>query len=109
MDLTSFQDDCGVGHIGKTGSKGTTKIIRFDPPNIVRHCGVSGFHEEFHIIPVAPGRTRVLLRQRFPKGPILSTLTALPGLFPAFDTLVKFWNYQIGLEDYSVMQVLIWA
>ena len=65
--LRRFKDEIGVGHVGKTADKSTTKIVRFDAPNIVRHCGVSGFSEEFHIVPIAPHRTRVLLRQHFPK------------------------------------------
>jgi hypothetical protein len=80
------------------------KLIRFDPPNIVRHGGVSGFEEEFHIIPIAPHRTRVLLRQHIPKGPILSTVTGVPGMTPFLSTLVNNWNYHIGLEDASVMK-----
>ena len=79
-------------------------MIRFDPPNIVRHGGVSGFEEEFHIIPVAPQRTRVLIRQHLPKGPILSTVTSIPFLKPALTALVNSWNYHIGLEDAAVMQ-----
>ena len=137
----------GFGHIGKTSSK-VTKVVRFDSPNVVRHGGVSGFSEEFNIIPIGPHRTRVLLRQRFPKGPILSALLSLPGTEPLMQCaaacsarvehtvrptcrthrltprrpgmrqptrspprrrvlrryLVRNWNYQIGLEDYSVMQ-----
>jgi len=60
--------------------------------------------EEFNIIPIGPHRTRVLLRQRFPKGPILSSLLGIPGVEPLLQYLVRQWNYQIGLEDYSVMQ-----
>lgn len=101
--LRFFTDDIGVGHIGKT-SKKVTKVVRFDSPNIVRHGGVSGFSEEFNIIPVGPHRARVLLRQRFPKGPILSTLLNIPGVRALLQYLVRQWNYQIGLEDYSVMQ-----
>ena len=70
----------------------------------VRHGGVSGFSEEFNIIPLGPHRTRVLLRQRFPKGPILSTMLGVPGFSPLLTYLVRSWNYQIGVEDYSVMQ-----
>jgi len=81
-----------------------TKVVRYDAPNIVRHGGVSGFSEEFNIIPLGPHRTRVLLRQRFPKGPILSTLLNIPGTKAALQYLVRNWNYQIGLEDYCVMQ-----
>ena len=66
IGLRTFVDDIGVGHIGKTKTK-TTKVVRdFDAPNIVRHGGVSGFSEEFNIVPIGPHRTRVLLRQRFP-------------------------------------------
>jgi len=78
--------------------------VRYDAPNVVRHGGVSGFSEEFNIIPVGPHRTRVLLRQRFPKGPILSALLKLPGTAAVLQYLVRNWNYQIALEDYSVMQ-----
>jgi len=81
-----------------------TKVVRFDAPNIVRHGGVSGFSEEFNIVPIGPRRTRVLLRQRFPKGPILTTLLTVPGVRPLLQYLVRQWNYQIGLEDYCVMQ-----
>lgn len=101
--LRFFQDDVGVGHIGKTKTA-VTKIVRYDSPNVVRHGGVSGFSEEFNIIPLGPHRTRVLLRQRFPKGPILSTLLGIPGTAAVLQYLVRNWNYQIALEDYSVMQ-----
>jgi hypothetical protein len=80
------------------------KLIRFDPPNIVRHGGVSGFEEEFHIIPIAPHRTRVLLRQHIPKGPVLSTVTEIPGMQSFLQALVSNWNYHIGLEDACVMK-----
>jgi len=103
IGLKFFKDDVGVGHIGKT-SKKVTKVVRYDAPNIVRHGGVSGFSEEFNIIPLGPHRTRVLLRQRFPKGPILSTLLGVPGFSALLTYLVRSWNYQIGVEDYSVMQ-----
>jgi len=103
IGLRFFTDDIGIGHIGKT-SKKVTKVVRFDSPNVVRHGGVSGFSEEFNIVPLGPHRTRVLLRQRFPKGPILSTLLNLPGTREILQYLVRNWNYQIALEDYSVMQ-----
>ena len=133
LRLSKFQDDCGYGHLGKLGDTGRVsscifvsarsvsknlvfiqqlfvfffqpkKLIRFDPPNIVRHGGVSGFEEEFHIIPIAPYRTRVLLRQHLPKGPILSTITSIPLMKPFLIALVNNWNYHIGLEDAAVMQ-----
>jgi len=103
IGLRFFTDDIGIGHIGKT-SKKVTKVVRYDSPNVVRHGGVSGFSEEFNIVPIGPHRTRVLLRQRFPKGPILSTLLNVPGTREILQYLVRNWNYQIALEDYSVMQ-----
>ena len=63
------------------------------------HC-----HSEFHIVPIAPGQTRVLLRQNLPKGPILSTVLSIPFAEPFLQKLVNIWNYHIALEDYSVMQ-----
>ncbi len=104
LRLRAFKDDCGFGHLGRFGDTGRVKkLLRFDPPNIVRHGGVSGFEEEFHIIPIAPYRTRVLLRQHLPKGPILSTITAIPGMLPFLTSLVNNWNYHIALEDGAVM------
>jgi len=103
--MKAYEDDMGPGHVGKLrGALKPNKLVRFDAPNIVRHGGVSGFHEEFHIVPIAPGRTRVLLRQHLPKGPILTTLVGIPGVNATLDLLVQNWNYHIGLEDYSVMQ-----
>ena len=62
LRLKAFTDDCGMGHLGRLGENGRQKkLIRFDPPNVVRHGGVSGFEEEFHIIPVAPQVSKVLL------------------------------------------------
>lgn len=105
LRLTAFTDDCGYGHKGRFGENGRPKkILRFDPPNIVRHGGVSGFEEEFHIVPIAPQRTRVLLRQHLPRGPILSTVTGFPGAKVILTQLVNNWNYHIGLEDACIMQ-----
>ncbi|GMH96698.1 hypothetical protein TrVE_jg53 [Triparma verrucosa] len=105
LRLRPFQDDCGFGHLGRFGDTGRVKkLLRFDPPNIVRHGGVSGFEEEFHIVPVAPGRSRVLLRQHLPKGPILSTITSIPKMLPFLTALVNQWNNHIALEDGAVMQ-----
>lgn len=105
LRLRPFKDDCGFGHMGRFGDTGRVKkLLRFDPPNVVRHGGVSGFEEEFHIMPIAPGRSRVLLRQHLPKGPILSTITGVPGMLPFLTALVNNWNYHIALEDGAVMQ-----
>jgi len=103
VSLDSFKDGSGIGHYGQTAG-GKPKIIRFDAPNIVRHGGASSFSEEFHIVPIAPGRTRVLLRQNLPRGPILETFLRIPGSGPFLQELVRLWNYHIALEDYSVMQ-----
>ena len=82
--MKAFSDDVGPGHVGKLrGALKPNKLVSFDAPNIVRHGGVSGFHEEFHIVPIAPKRTRVLLRQHLPKGPILTTVTKLPRECPS--------------------------
>jgi len=105
LRLKAFTDDCGMGHLGKLGENGRPKkLLRFDPPNVVRHGGVSGFEEEFHIIPIAPQRTRVLLRQHLPRGPILSTVTGVPGIKVLLTAIVNNWNYHIALEDACVMQ-----
>ena len=104
LKVQRFKDDVGVGHVGKLrGASRPNKLIRFDAPNVVRHGGVSGFHETFHIVPIGPRRCRVLLRQYLPKGPILQTLLDIPGVQFAIDTLVKNWNYHIALEDYSCL------
>lgn len=105
LKLKAFKDDCGIGHLGKLGENGRPKkLLRFDPPNIVRHGGISGFEEEFHIVPIAPQRTRVLLRQHLPRGPILSTVTSVPGMLTFLTLLVNNWNYHIALEDAGLMQ-----
>ena len=104
LKLTAFVDDCGMGHLGRLEGTRPKKLLRFDPPNIVRHGGVSGFEEEFHIIPIAHQRTRVLLRQHLPRGPILSTITSFPFVLPFLTLLVNNWNYHIALEDSNVMQ-----
>lgn len=105
LRLTAFTDDCGMGHLGRFGAKGRPKkLLRFDPPNVVRHGGVSGFEEEFHCVPISDHRTRVLLRQHLPRGPILSTVASIPGLLPVLTLIVNSWNYHIALEDANVMQ-----
>mmetsp|Transcript_23069 Transcript_23069/g.91489 ORF Transcript_23069/g.91489 Transcript_23069/m.91489 type:complete len:987 (+) Transcript_23069:73-3033(+) len=104
LRLAKFVDDVGFGHVGRLrGATRPNKLVRFDAPNVVRHGGVSGFHEEFHVVPVAPGRSRVLLRQHLPKGPILSTLLAIPGLERLIISMVRAWNHHIALEDYSCL------
>ena len=51
-------------------------------------------------MPIAPDRTRVMLRQRFSKGPTLSALLQLPGASSVITWLVQNWNYQVAQKDY---------
>ena len=57
-----------------TCKQGSSKVVAHSSPNIIHRRGASGFSEEAHIVPIAPDRTRVLLRQRFPDVPILTKL-----------------------------------
>lgn len=105
LKTAHFKDCTGIGHVGRVDGLRSGKpnnLVRFDAPNVVRHGGAN-FHEEFHVIPVAPKRCRVLLRQHIPKGPILSAVLKIPGAAAAVRALVRNWNYHISLEDYSVM------
>ena len=58
---------------------GAAHVARFDAPNVVRHAVGSGFADEMHVLPIAERRTRVLLRQHFPKNLLLDALLAAPG------------------------------
>ncbi|KAL1496239.1 hypothetical protein AB1Y20_016202 [Prymnesium parvum] len=84
--------------------KGTSKVVQHSTPNIVHRRGVSGFTEELHVVPIAPDRSRVLLRQRFPQVPLLQRLLQLPGAREFLTWLVQNWNYHIALEDYPSQQ-----
>ncbi len=75
-----------------------------DAPNIVRHGGASGISQELHVLPIAPDRTRVLLRHRFPKGPIISTLLAIPGALELLSLFIRNRNYEISREGYPAVQ-----
>ncbi|KAL3895918.1 MAG: hypothetical protein SGPRY_013393 [Prymnesium sp.] len=80
--------------------QGTSRVVQHALPNVVHREGSSGFTEEIHVIPIAPGRSRVLLRQTFPDIPFLRRVLRVPG-FPSFlRWLVENWNYHIALEDY---------
>lgn len=83
---------------GKLG--GAVHHTRFDAPNIVRHAASSGFADEMHVLPVAARRTRVLLRQYFPKGPLLSALLALPGAELAATVLVRNLNSKMAFDEH---------
>ncbi len=63
VKLKYFRDDSGHGHYGQTAG-GKPKIVRFDAPNIVRHGGVSSFSEEFHIVPITPGKHELISEQK---------------------------------------------
>ena len=80
--------------------QGSSKVIQHAAPNIVHRRGASGFSEEVHILPIAPDRTRVLLRQRFPEGTPLTKLLQLPAAHGFLTWLVQNWNYHIAFEDY---------
>ena len=74
--------------------EGTSKTTAHDGPVIVRHGDIFGgllgtFSEEVHVVPIAQRRSRVLLRQRFPKTPLLSMLLQLPGAIALFTLVVQ--------------------
>ena len=54
-------------------------------------------------MPIAPERTRVMLRQRFPTGPLLSAVLQLPGSMPLLTWLVRNWNYKVAREAYAAI------
>ena len=82
--------------------RATNEEARYEAPNRVSHSGGrSGYAETFHVIPVAPNRARVLLRQRFPKGPALSAVLQIPGAQPLIEWLVRNANYRISSEAYA--------
>jgi len=71
----------------------------------VRHRGVAGgallgdFGETSHVVPIAPQRARVLLRQRFELTPLLALLLQLPGAAAFFALIVRNWNYQLAMGE----------
>lgn len=73
-------------------------------PNIVHHSADNGFIEEVHVVPIAPKRTRVLLRQRLVTGPLLSALLQVPGTWPLLKYLVRENNYRVSQKFYQAMQ-----
>jgi len=93
--LTALAKD-GGGWASSSSSSGL-----FDEPNRVVHGSPSGststLVECAHIVPIAPGRTRVLLRQTLPQGPLLSTLLRIPGARAVLTQLVQSWNQQGAL------------
>mmetsp|Transcript_73922 Transcript_73922/g.222271 ORF Transcript_73922/g.222271 Transcript_73922/m.222271 type:complete len:486 (-) Transcript_73922:584-2041(-) len=88
-----------------TCQKGSSKVVQHSAPNIIHRRGASGFAEEVHVVPIAGDRTRVLLRQRFPRdNAVLARLLGLPVARPFLTWLVQNWNYHIALEDYPTQQ-----
>ena len=70
---------------------------------MVHRDAKGGISEEVHVVPIAPDRTRVMLRQRFPKGPVLSALLQLPGSSSAITWMLQNWNYQVAQKDYAAV------
>jgi len=89
-------------HLSSLSEPGRDGEARLEAPNVVHHSQ-RGFAEELHVVPIAPQRTRVMLRQRFPQGAVLAALMQLPGAKSVFTLLVRSRNYQVAREDYSAM------
>ena len=89
---------------GQAVSGGSSENAALSAPVTVRHAGVDGgllgaFDEVAHIVPIAPGRARVLLRQSFNVNPLLGLLLQVPALAALLTFLVQSWNYQVALEE----------
>jgi len=114
---TTLDYDCDWTHVmesnlaspdltmGETAPAAATSA-RFNAPNVVHHQRSEGaFYEEMHVVPIAPQRTRVMLRQQFRTEGALSVALQLPGSLPLFTWLVRNWNYRVAAEKYeSLMQ-----
>jgi len=86
----------------ETGPSSPGTSARFNAPNVVCHQRREGIlYEESHIVPIAPQRTRVMLRQHFEMGPVLSALLQLPGSLPLLTWCVRNWNYRVAQEGYE--------
>jgi len=97
-------------HLAPAG-RGQSDSAARDPmsPVVVRHAGVSGgalgsVEEVAHVVPIAPQRARVLLRQRFTAPPLVAFLLRVPGAAALLTFLVRNWNYQLALEDAQQQQ-----
>lgn len=74
----------------------------FRAPNVAYHQGSGGtLSEESHIVPIAPKRTRVMMRQRFIMDGVLSVALQLPGSLPFLTWCVRNWNYRVATEKYQ--------
>ena len=81
----------------------------FEAPNVVRREGtfssrLLGLSEELHVQPIAPGRARVLMRQRLPAGaPLAALLDAAPeGARRGLELLIRGWNWRYAAETTDV-------
>ena len=64
-------------------------------PYIACHTDeASGVVTEAHIMPIAPSRSRVLLRQRLPDSSLLTLLASLPGALPLLTLYIRNANYK---------------
>lgn len=71
----------------------------FHAPAIVRHQSASGCLEVTHVVPIATGRTRVLVRQHFRRSGALGVLLNVPGAAAVLSSLVRNWNYDVSELD----------
>lgn len=85
-------------------SDGVSTTRTYEMPSIVRHAGADGFSEEVHIVPIAPQRTRLLLRHRLPRGHPFSAIGQLPGTLPLLKSVVRQQIYKESSKDYSALQ-----
>jgi len=104
VGLTPLADVARGGSLFRFGEAGPktdlAAVARFDAPNVIRVCRASGFSEEYHVAPIGPQRTRVILRQRLPRNPLLAAVSAVGGA-SVLTLLVQQWNYNHALEEYG--------
>jgi len=108
--LTALAKDGGWGR-GASGSPqagSSEQSGRFESPNRISHrsSAASGaadhpFWEGVHVVPIAPGRTRVLLRQHLPLGPLLAQMMRVPAAQALLTSLVQGWNQQAAYMSAS--------
>jgi len=98
------QDKLMASHLSRLreGAMPRLEQIGSGQSHIVQHADAQGaFSEEVHVMPVAQQRTRVMLRQRFPKGAVQSALLQLPGAESLLTFLLRNRNYQLAVEDFK--------
>jgi len=109
---TTLDYDCEWTHVMESNLASphltlgeTAPASEFNAPNVVTHQSSEGallaFDEEMHVVPIAPQRTRVMLRQQFQTDGALSVALQLPGSLPLFTWLVRNWNYRVAEEKYE--------